>query len=71
MLTEKKKKLMKIFMFPYSIKLAREIRKFHVAIVQRRLSIVPGKRDARAVVVLLIYTYCFFAVFVAIVVVIA
>ena len=32
----------------YFIKRAREIRKFHVAVVQRRLRIVQKKRDARA-----------------------
>ena len=34
--------------FTYSIKRAREIRKIHVAVVQRRLRNVQKKRDARA-----------------------
>ena len=34
--------------FTYSIKRAREIRKFHIAVVQRRLRNVQKKRDARA-----------------------
>ena len=34
--------------FTYSIKRSREIRKFHVAVVQRRLRNEQKKRDARA-----------------------
>ena len=34
--------------FTYSIRRAREVRKFHVAVVQRRLRNVQKKRDARA-----------------------
>ena len=45
----------------------REIRKFHVAVVQRRQRNVQKKRDAHEEdVVLLIWTSCFFAVFVAV-----
>ena len=40
-------------MLTYSIKRAREIRKFHVAVVQRRLSNVQ-KRDTRAEFVVLL-----------------
>ena len=58
--------------FTCSLKRAREIRKFHVAVVQRRLKIWAKKRDARAkVLVLLIQTYCFFAVLVALAVIVA
>ena len=34
--------------FAYSVKRAREIRKFHVSVVQRLLRNVQKKRDARA-----------------------
>ena len=51
-------------LFTYSLKWAREIRKFHVAIVQRRLRNVQKEWCTWKFVVLLISTY-FFAVFVA------
>ena len=44
---EKKKETFCV-VFTYSIKRAREIRKFHIAVVQRRLRNVQKKRDARA-----------------------
>ena len=43
----RKRKRKFFVVFTYSIKRAREIRKFHVAVVQRRLSNVQ-KRDTRA-----------------------
>ena len=44
---EKEKKTFCV-VFTYSIERAREIRKFHVAVVQRRLRNVQKKHDARA-----------------------
>ena len=52
-------------MFTYSIKWAREIRKFHVPVVHERLRNVQ-KRDARAYLWFLTLTYCYFAVLVAV-----
>ena len=51
--------------FTYSIKRAREISNFHVAVVQRRQRNVEKAWCTCKVVVLLIYTYCFFVVLVA------
>ena len=68
---QKKKKKICVFcsyihtyIHTYSLKWAREIRKFHVAIVQRRLRNVQKEWCTWKFVVLLISTY-FFAVFVA------
>ena len=44
-------------MFTYSIKRAREIRKFHVAVVQRRLRNVQKKCDARAKLLFCLLTH--------------
>ena len=47
--------------FNYSVKWAREMRKFHVAVVQRWLTNVhEGAMHVQSVVVLLIWSYCFF-----------
>ena len=56
-------------MFTYAIKRAREIGKFHVAVVQRMLR---KKRYARAKLLFCCYkkTYCFFALLVAVAVVV-
>ena len=44
-------------MFTYSIKRAREIRKFHVAVVQRRLRNVQKKCDERAKLLFCLLTH--------------
>ena len=68
---EKEKKTFCV-VFTYSVRRAREIGKFHVAVVQRRLRNVRKKRDARAKL-----SFCsskpmgFFAVLVSVAVVVA
>ena len=47
-LSLEKEKVTFCVVFTYSAKRAREIRKFHVAVVQRRLRNVEKERDARA-----------------------
>ena len=56
--------------FTYSIRRACEIRKFHVAVVQRRQRNVQNSVMPSKVVVLLIKTYYFFAVLLAVAVVV-
>ena len=47
-LSLEKEKVTFCVVFTYSAKRAREIKKFHVAVVQRRLRNVEKERDARA-----------------------
>ena len=47
-LSLEKEKVTFCVVFTYSAKRAREIRKFHVAVAQRRLRNVEKERDARA-----------------------
>ena len=58
-------------MFMYSMNRAREVRKYHVAVVQRGLRNEQKVWCTCKVVVLLLLTYCFFPVLVAVAVVIA
>ena len=57
--------------FAYFVKRAREIRKFHVLVVQRRLRKVQKKRDTRAKLLLCYLNLLLFAVLVAVAVVVA